>query len=214
MFIADAALYLSKAKPALEIKDPYELTERQFAAVVKLLHAQRPLVTSYWTTASDEIELFSSGRSSVGAAWPYQEATLQKAGVKVAVGAPREGTTGWLDSWMLSATAKHPNCAYRWLNWVSSPQLQAEQATFYGATPVNKKACPLMDKLEKSSCAAYRADAAGGVLPLDQVLEDPARRLRGRSRQGVRALCEVGARLGPDRPGDGLPQARACGSHR
>src|SRR5438132_6649347 len=35
--IADAALYLSKAKPALGIKDPYELNKTQFAAAVALL---------------------------------------------------------------------------------------------------------------------------------------------------------------------------------
>jgi putative spermidine/putrescine transport system substrate-binding protein len=41
--IADAALYLSKTKPSLGIKDPYELTRAQLAAVVSLLKQQRPL---------------------------------------------------------------------------------------------------------------------------------------------------------------------------
>ena len=37
--IADAALYLSKTKPALGIKDPYELTKAQLDAAVDLLEA-------------------------------------------------------------------------------------------------------------------------------------------------------------------------------
>ena len=41
--IADAALYLSKTKPSLGITDPYELTEAQLDAAVKLLKQQRPL---------------------------------------------------------------------------------------------------------------------------------------------------------------------------
>ncbi len=42
--IADAALYLSKTKPALGIKDPYELTSAQLDAAVDLLKVQRPLI--------------------------------------------------------------------------------------------------------------------------------------------------------------------------
>ena len=49
--------------------------------------------------------------------------------------------TGWLDTWMLSSKAKHPNCAYKWMEYITSPKVQAQQATFYGETPVNKKAC-------------------------------------------------------------------------
>src|SRR5262249_9737571 len=60
MFIADAALYLAKTRPGLGIRDPYELDETQFAAVVQLLTAQRALVAEYWQTASDEIQLFKS----------------------------------------------------------------------------------------------------------------------------------------------------------
>jgi putative spermidine/putrescine transport system substrate-binding protein len=159
MFIADAALYLSKAKPALGIRDPYELDQAQLAAVVRLLKAQRPLVASYWPTATDEIASFKSGAAVVGAAWPYQQTELKKTKVPVKAAAPREGMTGWLDSWMVSTKAKHPNCAYRWLRYVASPSVQAREAVFYGATPVNRLACPFMDKLAADSCASYRADA-------------------------------------------------------
>src|SRR5213592_3245316 len=42
--IADAALYLMKSKPALGIKDPYELTKSQLDAAVSVLKKQRKLV--------------------------------------------------------------------------------------------------------------------------------------------------------------------------
>ena len=51
--IADAALYLMKTRPALGIKDPYELTKPQFDATIALLKKQRPLVKKYWGLASD-----------------------------------------------------------------------------------------------------------------------------------------------------------------
>ncbi len=159
MFIADAALYLSKAKPGLGITDPYELDQAQLAAVVRLLKAQRSLLASYWPTATDEIASFASGAAVVGAAWPYQQTELKKTKVPVKAAAPKEGMTGWLDSWMVSVKAKHRNCAYRWLRYVATPAVQAREAVFYGATPVNRLACPFMNKLAANSCTNYRANA-------------------------------------------------------
>jgi putative spermidine/putrescine transport system substrate-binding protein len=157
--IADAALYLSKKRPGLGIKDPYELTKAQLAAVVTLLKQQRPLIKKYWGLASDQIDLFKNGGSTIGASWPYQLNTLKAAKVPVAAVNPREGVTGWLDTYMLSSKAKHPNCAYRWMQWITTPKVQAQQAIYFGETPVNKKACAWMDRLSKGSCAQYSANA-------------------------------------------------------
>ena len=157
--IADAALYLSKTKPSLGIKDPYELTEPQFKAAVDLLKKQHPLVRKYWATAGDEIDLFKNGSATVGASWPYQTNTLQAAKAPVKDLIPREGATGWADTWMISTKAKHPNCAVKWIQWVSTPKVQAQQAIYFGETPANTKACAVMDKLSKGSCAQYHANA-------------------------------------------------------
>jgi putative spermidine/putrescine transport system substrate-binding protein len=156
--IADAALYLSKTKPALGIKDPYELTKAQLAAVVTLLKAQRPLIKKYWGLASDQIDLFKNGGSTIGASWPYQVNTLAADKVPVAALIPKEGATGWADSYMLSTKAQHPNCAYRWMQYITQPKPQAQQAIYFGETPVNKKACKVMDSLSKGSCAQYSAN--------------------------------------------------------
>jgi putative spermidine/putrescine transport system substrate-binding protein len=156
--IADAALYLSKSQPGLGITDPYELTKTQFDAAVKLLKSEHPLVKKYWDLASQEISLFQSGTTVVGAAWPYQTNTLQAAGAKVADTIPGEGATGWADTWMLATNAPHPNCAYRWMQWVTTPKVQAQEADYFGETPANTQACSIMDTLQKGSCAAYHAN--------------------------------------------------------
>jgi len=153
--IADAALYLSKTKPSLGIKDPYELTKAQLDAAVQLLEQQRPLVKKYWALASDQIDLFKNGGSTIGASWPYQVNTLRAAKVPVVGVIPKEGATGWLDTWMLSSKAKHPNCAYKWMQYISTPKPQAQQAIYFGETPVNKKACKIMDSLSRGACAQY-----------------------------------------------------------
>src|SRR5438045_4610354 len=157
--IADAALYLSKAQPSLKITDPYELNSTQFNAAVNLLKQQKPLIKKYWALASDEIDLFKNGDAVIGASWPYQTNTLRAAKAPVRDLVPREGATGWLDTWMVSAKTKNLDCAYKWLAWISTPKVQAQQAIYFGETPVNSKACRIMNTLSKGSCAQYHADA-------------------------------------------------------
>ena len=157
--IADAALYLSKSKPSLGIKDPYELNQAQFNATVALLKQQRPLIKKYWLLAGDEVDLFKNGGVVVGASWPLQTITLQDAKAPVKDLIPKEGATGWADTWMVSTKAKHPNCAVKWIQWVSTPKVQAQQALSFRETPANKKACPYMNKMEKNSCSNFHLNA-------------------------------------------------------
>ena len=80
------------------------------------------------------------------------------AGDAVADTIPSEGATGWADSWLLATKAPHPNCAYKWMAYISTPEVQAEQAVNYGETPDNSLACPLMDKISKGSCESLHAN--------------------------------------------------------
>jgi putative spermidine/putrescine transport system substrate-binding protein len=153
--IADAALYLSKTKPSLGIKDPYELTKPQFEATVNLLKQQRKLVKLYWIYDTDGRAAFANGDVSVGAIWPVDTIALKAKGVPVTEVIPAQGVTGWADTWMLAKKAPHPNCAYLWMKYVTQPQVEAKQALVFGETPVNPKACPYMNKIEAGSCAKY-----------------------------------------------------------
>ena len=159
MQIADAALYLSKTQPALGIKDPFELTAKQFDAAVALVTQQHALINRYWAEPSDETSMFQAGQVVVGTAWPYQTAFLQGS-VPVADTIPTEGATAWVDSWMLATRAAHPNCAYLWTAYVSTPHVQAQQAVLFGETPVNTRACAEMEALSAGSCSQYHADAS------------------------------------------------------
>jgi putative spermidine/putrescine transport system substrate-binding protein len=158
--IADAALYLSKAKPSLGIKDPYELNSTQFNAAISLLKRQKPLIKKYWALASDEIGLFKSGDAVIGASWPYQTNTLKADKQPVKDTIPKEGATGWADTWMMSAHTKHPNCMYKWMAWISNPKVQAQQAIYFGETPANTKACTWMNKLSPGSASLYHCGAS------------------------------------------------------
>jgi len=69
-------------------------------------------------------------------------ADLAREGKTVAVTLPSEGTTGWFQSWQVTARARHPVCAYRWLNATTAPEAQATLVG-NGLAPANGDACAL-----------------------------------------------------------------------
>ncbi|WP_206322540.1 ABC transporter substrate-binding protein [Streptomyces sp. HNM0575] len=156
IYIADAALYLMKHKPSLGIKNPYALDQKQFDASVDLLKKQNADIGEYWSDYLKEISAFKSGDSVVGTSWQVILNTAQDEGAKVKAVLPKEGSTGWSDTWMVSSKAKHPNCAYKWLNHIVSPKANAQVAEYFGEAPANSKACKLT--ADKNHCRTYHAD--------------------------------------------------------
>ena len=154
IYIADAALYLMKTKPDLGIKNPYSLDEKQLQAAVDLLKEQRKHVGEYWSDYLKQIQSFTTGDSVVGTSWQVIVNTAQAEKVKVDAVLPKEGATGWSDTWMLSAKAKSPNCGYKWLDYIVSPEANAAVAEYFGEAPSNEKACELTSE---GFCNSYHA---------------------------------------------------------
>ncbi|MGL4792164.1 MAG: ABC transporter substrate-binding protein, partial [Aeromonas jandaei] len=141
IYIADAALYLMTHKPELGIKDPYELNEDQYKAALELLRQQRQLVGRYWHDAFVQIDDFKNEGVVASSSWPFQANTLAADKQPVATVVPKEGVTGWADTSMLHAEAKHPVCAYQWLEHSLDNKLQGDLASWFGSVPVVPAAC-------------------------------------------------------------------------
>jgi putative spermidine/putrescine transport system substrate-binding protein len=162
MSIAEAAVYLKFHEPDLGIENPYELNEEQFEAAVNLLKEQRPNVGEYWGDAAKQIQAFGSGDNELGTTWQYQYFALLEEGVPVAASPasegflPKEGATGWSDTWMISSSAKHPNCMYEWMNYIVSPKANAQVAEYFGEAPAQSLACD--ETANKNFCTEYHAD--------------------------------------------------------
>jgi len=156
IYIADAAVYLKATRPELGITNPYELDDKQFQASVDLLKQQATVVGEYWSDYTKEIQAFKSGSSVVGTTWQIiaNLAKADKAPVEVTL--PKEGATGWSDTWMVSAKAAHPNCAYMWMDHIVSPKANAAVAEWFGEAPANKLACA--ETADKAHCTTFHAD--------------------------------------------------------
>ena len=163
--MADAALYLSVKNPDLGIKDPYELDQKQYDAVVELLKQQRGLVARYWTDATSQIDDFTNEDIVASASWPYQVNTLALAHSTdatkpdIASVVPAEGATGWADTTMLGVDAPHPNCAYMWLEHSLQPKVQGDVAAWFGSVPVVPAACKGNELLTDEGCTINGLDS-------------------------------------------------------
>ena len=155
IYIADAALYLKTAQPDLKITDPYELTQDQFDAAVNLLKTQHQQIGNYWSSYTAQIQDFTQGSIVIGPTWPYQVNTLKGSGVHVESVLPKEGATGWADTWMMYSKAAHPNCMLKWMDYATTPEVQAKTAYTFGSAPANPDACTILDKEVANYCKDY-----------------------------------------------------------
>jgi putative spermidine/putrescine transport system substrate-binding protein len=153
IYIADAALFLMNTRPDLGIKNPYALDTKQFNAAVALLKKQRQNIGEYWSDYAKEVSAFKAGSTVVGTTWNFI-AQLTKPTTPVKAILPKQGSTAWIDTWMVASHAEHPNCAYMWANYIASPKVQAQVVQNYGEAPANLNAC---NYTAKNFCTQYHA---------------------------------------------------------
>jgi putative spermidine/putrescine transport system substrate-binding protein len=155
IYIADAAVYLMATKPELKIKDPYALDEKQLTAAVDLLKKQSADVGEYWSDYLKEVQAFKNGSIVVGTTWQVIANVAQGEKAPVESVLPKEGSTGWSDTWMISSKSRHPNCAYKWMDWIVSPAVNAQVASWFGEAPAQQKSCDEKDMA--AQCTTFHA---------------------------------------------------------
>ncbi|MEW5990317.1 MAG: ABC transporter substrate-binding protein [Chloroflexota bacterium] len=158
IYIADAAVVLMSTRPELGITNPYALDETQFQAAVDLLKAQKPAIGQYWVDYTKQMDAFRAGDAVVGTTWQVITYLLQAEDPPVAVDVikPSEGATGWSDTWMVNSKTTHLNCAYKWLDHIVSPEVNAQIASWFGEAPGNSKACALSEA-DQANCDFFHA---------------------------------------------------------
>jgi putative spermidine/putrescine transport system substrate-binding protein len=158
IYIADAAVYLMATKPDLGIKNPYALDDKQFEAAVALLKDQRALNPQPWTDYLKQMDAFRAGDVEVGTTWQIITNLLQgeDPAVAVEVVKPKEGATGWSDTWMINSKSKNVDCAYAFIDHLTSAETNAKIAEWFGEAPGNSKSCALT--ADPNHCEIFHAD--------------------------------------------------------
>ena len=158
IYIADAAVLLMATQPDLGIKNPYALDDTQFQAAVDLLKTQKPMISQYWVDYTKQMDAFRNGDANVGTTWQVITNLLQgeDPAVPVDVIKPEEGATGWSDTWMINSKTKNLNCAYKFVEYITSPEANIQVAEWFGEAPGNSKACELA--VNPDHCDIFHAD--------------------------------------------------------
>ena len=111
IYIADAAVYLMATQPELGITNPYALDETQFEAAVDLLKQQRGIIGRYWAPVHRPDQRLPVRRHRRRARRGRSPPTCSRAAdppTPVEVILPKEGSTGWSDTWMLRPRGAAP----------------------------------------------------------------------------------------------------------
>ena len=154
IYIADAAVYLMATQPDLGITNPYALDETQLAAATDLLKQQNEIIGDYWADPVVQITAFNGGDVVVGTSWEILRKLADNPSLKGTL--PVEGSTGWSDAWMLGAKSANPNCAYAWMDYTSSPEVNGAIAMNFGMAPANGAFCELSDEA-RAHCDEFNA---------------------------------------------------------
>jgi putative spermidine/putrescine transport system substrate-binding protein len=157
IYIADAAVVLMNTNPELGITNPYSLDDTQFQAAVDLLKAQKPAVGEYWGDYTKQISSYQNGNTVLGTSWQVIANVLQGSdpAVPVEVTLPAEGATGWSDTWMINSKTQNINCAYKFLNHITSAPVNIQIAEYFGEAPGNRNSCALAS--DPNHCDIYHA---------------------------------------------------------
>lgn len=156
IYIADAAVYLMATQPDLGIKDPYALDEKQLDAAVDLLKKQSKNVGEYWSDYLKEVQAFKNGSIVVGTTWQVIANVAQSEKAPVESVLPKEGSTGWSDTWMVGAKSEHKTCGYELIDHLVSPKTNAAIAEYFGEAPGNRLACK--ETSDPNHCATFHAE--------------------------------------------------------
>ena len=137
--IADVALYLG-------YKDCYNLNNSQLAQIKKTLLAQKPLLRFYWGDSTTLENAFIHHEVVASNAWPLMTVDLRRQHFPIGETIPREGATGWSDTWMISKNSPNIELALEWINYMIGPQGQLGVINVTNYSGASTSAVPALGK--------------------------------------------------------------------
>ncbi len=140
IIIADIALWEGG------YKNIYDLNKADLAKIKPKLMALRPQVRKFWTSQGELAQLFLNKEIALGWGWPVTVVQLKKEGFPVGATIPKEGASGWSDSWMIMKGSPNAEIAHQWMNYMLEGEPQKKMSDVSGYWVASKLAVPLLSE--------------------------------------------------------------------
>jgi spermidine/putrescine transport system substrate-binding protein len=131
-----AAIALGKSMASEDIRD--------WEAAAQLVYEQKPYVFSYGYIAIDEHSGLVSGEVLAAQIFNGEALSLQQHNKDIVYVHPVEGSSYWVDYWVLLKNAPHRELAHRFLNYLNEPANAATNAQSVYFATCNKAAEQLL----------------------------------------------------------------------
>ncbi len=129
--------------------DIFDITKIDRAKVQEKLNMLAKNAKSLWDGSANPDEF---PELALATDWGFAAATANKKGGKWLIASPKEGGTAWIDLWCIThaATGQKKRLCEEWINFMLSPDAQADVVRSQGVSPVVNNAAPLLTPEEIS----------------------------------------------------------------
>ena len=131
-------------------EDPNSFDPAVIDKAAAKLEEIRPYITN--VHSSEYIEALASGNACLVVGWSgdiiQAKARAEEAdnGIEIGYSIPKEGTAMWFDMMAIPKTAKHPNNAHKFLDFLMRPDVIAEISNYVSYPNANSASTALVDK--------------------------------------------------------------------
>ena len=175
----EANIYITALASAFNPQQIFDFeTLKQSPEVIERLEQLSKNASSFWVGVDKANEL--SGLA-LATAWGFSFPELRKKGQIWKFAQPKEGTTGWVDNWMIGYSLKDKpmmkRIAEEWINFSIGNEMQVNYVRNIGQFPVNLSIAPELTEEEQKTYHLDEPDFFKNNLILWKVL--PARYQNG-----------------------------------
>jgi spermidine/putrescine transport system substrate-binding protein len=116
-----ALAFASGDNPFAKYNDPAAY-KKLMESVADQMIAAKAYVKNYWTNGDALLEMVRSGEVTVAMGWDNGGWKLHAENPDIDFIAPKSGALGWIDTFAIPAKSKNLDGAYKWINFILSPE--------------------------------------------------------------------------------------------
>jgi spermidine/putrescine-binding protein len=150
---------------ALGFSDPQHLTDEQLAQVRELYLSKKSNFRTLWSSWSDITQLFKTGEIWISVGYPGYPTDLKKEGVPVDFALAEEGQLLWTCGYGISKDCTNLDAAYALLNYYTSPEAQAYEASEWHYMVSNQDTLDVVSDKVRTEAGLDRPTDLGNALP-------------------------------------------------